>query len=110
MKRKRWRVIWLTVALIKEERLIERFYRYIALMLAADFKPWLILTFIDELGGRREMSGAVLPCGFDCKVSVGLLTDSGVAVQRVGRRRIWAASARRPESIDPVMSVGEVLG
>ena len=38
---------------------IERFYRY-GLLTNAElkiYKPWLDSDFIDELGGRQEMSG-----------------------------------------------------
>ena len=34
------------------------------------YKPWLDTDFIDELGGRHEMSEFMIACGFDYKMSV----------------------------------------
>lgn len=51
---------------------IERFYRY-GLLTNAElkiYKPWLDSDFIDELGGRQEMSEFMISCGFDYKMSV----------------------------------------
>ncbi|RUS67512.1 Argininosuccinate synthase [Saezia sanguinis] len=50
---------------------IERFYRY-GLLTNPDlkiYKPWLDRTFIDELGGRAEMSEFMRKSGFDYKMS-----------------------------------------
>jgi argininosuccinate synthase len=50
---------------------IERFYRY-GLLTNPDlkiYKPWLDQTFIDELGGRSEMSEYMRQAGFDYKMS-----------------------------------------
>ena len=50
---------------------IERFYRY-GLLTNPDlkiYKPWLDQTFIDELGGRSEMSEYMRAAGFDYKMS-----------------------------------------
>lgn len=50
---------------------IERFYRY-GLLTNPDlqiYKPWLDQTFIDELGGRTEMSEYMRAAGFDYKMS-----------------------------------------
>lgn len=50
---------------------IERFYRY-GLLVNPDlqvYKPWLDSQFIDELGGRKEMSEFLRRCGFDYKMS-----------------------------------------
>lgn len=50
---------------------IERFYRY-GLLTNPDlkiYKPWLDQTFIDELGGRAEMSEYMRAAGFDYKMS-----------------------------------------
>ena len=50
---------------------IERFYRY-GLLVNPDlhvYKPWLDATFIDELGGRKEMSEFLQKSGFDYKMS-----------------------------------------
>ncbi len=61
---------------------IERFYRY-GLLTNAElqiYKPWLDTDFIDELGGRHEMSEFMIACGFDYKMSVekSLPTDSNM--------------------------------
>ena len=50
---------------------IERFYRY-GLLVNPDlriYKPWLDQDFIDELGGRAEMSAFMTKAGFDYKMS-----------------------------------------
>lgn len=50
---------------------IERFYRYGLLTNPAlqIYKPWLDQVFIDELGGRAEMSEYMRQAGFDYKMS-----------------------------------------
>ncbi|HSQ73792.1 MAG TPA: argininosuccinate synthase, partial [Rubrivivax sp.] len=61
---------------------IERFYRYGLLANPAlrIYKPWLDQTFIDELGGRREMSEYLVAHGFDYKMSTekAYSTDSNM--------------------------------
>ena len=61
---------------------IERFYRYGLLANPAlrIYKPWLDQTFIDELGGRKEMSEYLVAHGFDYKMSVekAYSTDSNM--------------------------------
>src|SRR5688500_10116 len=61
---------------------IERFYRYglLANPRVRIYKPWLDQTFIDELGGRREMSEYLAAKGFDYKMSVekAYSTDSNI--------------------------------
>ena len=61
---------------------IERFYRYGLLTNPAlrIYKPWLDQTFIDELGGRKEMSEFLIVNGFDYKMSVekAYSTDSNL--------------------------------
>ena len=61
---------------------IERFYRYGLLANPAlrVYKPWLDQTFIDELGGRKEMSEYLIANGFDYKMSVekAYSTDSNM--------------------------------
>ena len=61
---------------------IERFYRYGLLANPAlkIYKPWLDQTFIDELGGRKEMSEYLALAGFDYKMSVekAYSTDSNM--------------------------------
>ena len=61
---------------------IERFYRY-GLLVNPDlrvYKPWLDATFIDELGGRKEMSEFLIRSGFDYKMSTekAYSTDSNI--------------------------------
>jgi argininosuccinate synthase len=61
---------------------IERFYRY-GLLVNPDlkvYKPWLDATFIDELGGRKEMSEFLIKSGFDYKMSTekAYSTDSNI--------------------------------
>ncbi len=50
---------------------IERFYRYGLLVNPAlqIYKPWLDQQFIDELGGRAEMSDYLRQAGFDYRMS-----------------------------------------
>ncbi len=50
---------------------IERFYRYGLLVnpLLRIYKPWLDQAFIDELGGRAEMSAFMQQAGFAYKMS-----------------------------------------
>ncbi|MGC9163363.1 MAG: argininosuccinate synthase [Thiomonas sp.] len=61
---------------------IERFYRYGLLTNPAlkIYKPWLDQAFIDELGGRKEMSEFLIKNGFDYKMSVekAYSTDSNM--------------------------------
>ena len=61
---------------------IERFYRYglLANPKLRIYKPWLDQTFIDELGGRKEMSEFLIANGFDYKMSVekAYSTDSNM--------------------------------
>ena len=61
---------------------IERFYRYGLLTnpKLKIYKPWLDNQFIDELGGRFEMSQFLIANGFDYKMSVekAYSTDSNM--------------------------------
>ena len=61
---------------------IERFYRYglLANPKLRIYKPWLDQRFIDELGGRKEMSEFLIANGFDYKMSVekAYSTDSNM--------------------------------
>ena len=61
---------------------IERFYRYglLANPSLRIYKPWLDQSFIDELGGRREMSEYMQRAGLDYKMSVekAYSTDSNI--------------------------------
>jgi argininosuccinate synthase len=61
---------------------IERFYRY-GLMVNPNlriYKPWLDQSFIDELGGRKEMSDLLEKAGLSYKVSKekAYSTDSNI--------------------------------
>lgn len=61
---------------------IERFYRY-GLLVNPElrvYKPWLDQQFIDELGGRAEMSAYLNKAGFDYKMSAekAYSTDSNM--------------------------------
>ena len=61
---------------------IERFYRY-GLLANPDlriYKPWLDQRFIDELGGRREMSAYMAKAGLDYRMSAekAYSTDSNI--------------------------------
>src|SRR5690625_160968 len=61
---------------------IERFYRY-GLLTNPElkiYKPWLDQVFIDELGGRSEMSEYMQEAGFDYKMSAekAYSTDSNM--------------------------------
>jgi argininosuccinate synthase len=61
---------------------IERFYRY-GLLVNPDlkiYKPWLDAAFIDELGGRAEMSAFMTKAGFAYKMSAekAYSTDSNM--------------------------------
>ena len=61
---------------------IERFYRYGLLANPAlrIYKPWLDQRFIDELGGRKEMSAYMAKAGFDYRMSAekAYSTDSNL--------------------------------
>ena len=61
---------------------IERFYRYglLANPNLRIYKPWLDQTFIDELGGRKEMSEYMQRAGLSYKMSVekAYSTDSNM--------------------------------
>jgi argininosuccinate synthase len=87
---------------------IERFYRYglLANPRLQIYKPWLDQDFVNELGGRQEMSAWLIAHGFDYKVSSekAYSTDSN----------IWGATheAKQLEFlqnglriVEPIMSV-----
>jgi argininosuccinate synthase len=61
---------------------IERFYRYGLLVNSSlkVYKPWLDASFIDELGGRAEMSAFMQKAGFGYKMSAekAYSTDSNI--------------------------------
>src|SRR5471032_2454986 len=74
---------------------IERFYRYglLANPNLRIYKPWLDQKFIDELGGRKEMSEYMAAAGFQYKASVekaystdsNILGDTHEAKDQIGR-------------------------
>src|SRR5690349_2223570 len=61
---------------------IERFYRYglLANPQLRIYKPWLDQRFIDELGGRKEMSAYMAKAGLDYRMSAekAYSTDSNI--------------------------------
>src|SRR5207245_6700337 len=61
---------------------IERFYRYGLLTNPGlrIYKPWLDARFVEELGGRSEMSAYLAKAGFDYKMSAekAYSTDSNL--------------------------------
>ncbi len=61
---------------------IERFYRYGLLTNPSlkVYKPWLDQAFIDQLGGRKEMSEYLVASGFEYKMSTekAYSTDSNI--------------------------------
>jgi argininosuccinate synthase len=71
---------------------IERFYRYglLANPGLRIYKPWLDQQFIDELGGRKEMSEYMAAAGFEYKASVekAYSTDSNILGARSQGSRI----------------------
>ena len=73
---------------------IERFYRYglLANPGLRIYKPWLDQLFIDELGGRAEMSAFMAQSGFQYKMSAekAYSTDSNMlgATHRSEERRV----------------------
>ncbi|MGB6240947.1 MAG: argininosuccinate synthase [Castellaniella sp.] len=87
---------------------IERFYRY-GLLTNPDlkiYKPWLDQLFIDELGGRAEMSQYLQENGFDYKMSAekAYSTDSNMlgATHEAKDLEYLNAGIR---IVDPIMGV-----
>ena len=87
---------------------IERFYRYGLLTNPSlkIYKPWLDQRFIDELGGRKEMSEFLIANGFDYKMSVekAYSTDSNMlgATHEAKDLEELSASLR---IVNPIMGV-----
>ncbi|CAM8644979.1 ArgG Argininosuccinate synthase [Burkholderiales bacterium] len=87
---------------------IERFYRYGLLTNPSlkIYKPWLDQRFIDELGGRKEMSEFLIANGFDYKMSVekAYSTDSNMlgATHEAKDLEELSASVR---IVNPIMGV-----
>jgi argininosuccinate synthase len=87
---------------------IERFYRY-GLLVNPNlqvYKPWLDPQFIDELGGRAEMSAFLTRSGFDYKMSAekAYSTDSNLlgATHEAKDLEQLSSSIR---IVDPIMGV-----
>jgi len=87
---------------------IERFYRY-GLLVNPDlqiYKPWLDALFIDELGGRAEMSAFLRNAGFDYKMSSekAYSTDSNLlgATHEAKDLEFLSTSIK---IVDPIMGV-----
>jgi argininosuccinate synthase len=87
---------------------IERFYRY-GLLVNPDlkvYKPWLDAAFIDELGGRAEMSAFMQSSGFAYKMSAekAYSTDSNIlgATHEAKDLEHLSSSIR---IVDPIMGV-----
>jgi len=87
---------------------IERFYRY-GLLVNPNlrvYKPWLDPAFIDELGGRSEMSAFLQRSGFDYKMSAekAYSTDSNLlgATHEAKDLEQLSSSIR---IVDPIMGV-----
>src|SRR5438309_7457469 len=87
---------------------IERFYRY-GLLVNPDlrvYKPWLDATFIDELGGRAEMSAFMQKAGFAYKMSAekAYSTDSNLlgATHEAKDLELLSSSIR---IVQPIMGV-----
>ncbi|HEY6445076.1 MAG TPA: argininosuccinate synthase [Acidobacteriaceae bacterium] len=87
---------------------IERFYRYGLLVNPSlqVYKPWLDPQFIDELGGRAEMSAFLQASGFDYKMSAekAYSTDSNLlgATHEAKDLEQLSTSIR---IVDPIMGV-----
>ncbi|MGB7743413.1 MAG: argininosuccinate synthase, partial [Terracidiphilus sp.] len=87
---------------------IERFYRY-GLLVNPDlkiYKPWLDDAFIDELGGRAEMSAFMQKSGFAYKMSAekAYSTDSNIlgATHEAKDLELLSSSIR---IVEPIMGV-----
>src|ERR1700759_2968142 len=87
---------------------IERFYRYGLLTNPAlkIYKPWLDQAFIDELGGRAEMSAFMTKAGFGYKMSAekAYSTDSNIlgATHEAKDLQLLTSSTR---IVQPIMGV-----
>ena len=87
---------------------IERFYRY-GLLVNPElriYKPWLDQAFIDELGGRAEMSAFMTKSGFAYKMSAekAYSTDSNIlgATHEAKELEHLSSSVR---IVEPIMGV-----
>lgn len=87
---------------------IERFYRYGLLInpKLRIYKPWLDTQFIDELGGRLEMSQFLIDNGFDYKMSKekAYSTDSNILGATHEAKNLESLS-ENIEIVSPIMGV-----
>jgi argininosuccinate synthase len=87
---------------------IERFYRYGLLVNPGlrVYKPWLDQQFIDELGGRKEMSEYLSRAGFGYKMSVekAYSTDSNILGATHEAKDLELLS-KGIKIVDPIMGV-----
>lgn len=87
---------------------IERFYRYglLANPELKIYKPWLDQNFIDELGGRSEMSQFLIDNGFDYKMSKekAYSTDSNMLGATHEAKDLEFLSASH-KIVEPIMGV-----
>jgi argininosuccinate synthase len=87
---------------------IERFYRYglLANPHLRIYKPWLDRAFIEELGGRREMSEYMERAGFAYKMSVekAYSTDSNILGATHEAKDLESLSAGMT-IVEPIMGV-----
>nr|WP_295080995.1 argininosuccinate synthase [uncultured Roseateles sp.] len=87
---------------------IERFYRYGLLTNPAlkIYKPWLDQAFIDELGGRSEMSAFMTKAGFGYKMSAekAYSTDSNLLGATHEAKDLESLSAGM-KIVNPIMGV-----
>jgi argininosuccinate synthase len=87
---------------------IERFYRY-GLLVNPDlrvYKPWLDAAFIEELGGRAEMSAFMTKSGFAYKMSAekAYSTDSNILGATHEAKELEHLSSNF-RIVDPIMGV-----
>ncbi|MGO9434681.1 MAG: argininosuccinate synthase [Terracidiphilus sp.] len=87
---------------------IERFYRY-GLLVNPDlrvYKPWLDAAFIEELGGRAEMSAFMTESGFAYKMSAekAYSTDSNILGATHEAKELEHLSSNF-RIVDPIMGV-----
>jgi argininosuccinate synthase len=87
---------------------IERFYRYglLANPNLKIYKPWLDAAFIDELGGRAEMSAFMQRCGFAYRMSSekAYSTDSNLLGATHEAKDLEQLSTSM-KIVDPIMGV-----
>src|ERR671922_93057 len=94
---------------------IERFYRYglLANPSLRIYKPWLDQRFIDELGGRKEMSEYMQRCGLANRISEaksrGIYEAPGMALLFVAYERL-VTGIHNEDTIEQYRDSGRRLG